>query len=102
MSKSLNEVLGNAASYVAVSGTDAFATSSVRVLGFTLRAGTDAAVLSVYDATSTSGSAAFSAAAAAGDSVVLYLGPNGVRFANGLHGAVTGTSPAATLFYVVE
>jgi len=87
-------------SVVAVSGTDAFATDAVRVVAVVANGGSAAAVVSVFNATATSGTASFILKAAINDSNVLYLGPTGTRFNTGLHASVTGTGASAYVFYV--
>ena len=83
-----------------VTGTDAFATDAVRVVAVVANGGAAAAVVSLFDATATDGTAAIVLKAAINDSNTLYLGPTGTRFETGLHGSVTGTGASAYVFYV--
>ena len=83
-----------------VTGTVAFATDAVRVVGLISNGGSAACVASLFNATATSGTADIILNAAINDSNVLNLGPTGIRFDTGLHGSVTGTGASAYVFYL--
>lgn len=69
-----------------------------RFWGAVLVGGSDAATLTVYDNTSGSGTVLLALKAVAGESAVCIL-PDGVWVDNGIYADLTGTSPAATIFY---
>ena len=98
------EVRGEPAHYVAfdLNGTGKVLVNyQVTLFGWAIRnvSSTTEATADIYDGTDTSGTVVIPANLAGNEVSVVWLGPNGVRFRNGLYLNVTAQEIKGCLFY---
>lgn len=75
---------------------------SLRLMGISATGGSGAAVVTVYNALTATGSDLIIQKAAINDSTYMSLGPDGTQYATGLTVTVAGTGASFVVFYVIE
>jgi hypothetical protein len=99
---SANDKMTRGVKIARVTGTDPFVSGAGYLLAAQCNGGSAAGVLSIFDATATSGTADIIVNAVINGGTPLSLGPNGWRFGTALHASITGTGASAYLFYIAE